>query len=458
MNRGRVAIIGAGPMGLEAAAYASHNGYDVTVLEQGDAVAAHVRDWGHVRLFSPFAMNASPWGRRLLEQSGHSLPPGNALLTGAEFVEAYLEPLAGHPALRDTIRLRSRVVSVGRPGVLKTDLPAEARLGRPFRLLVETRGGHGEGTVREWDLWADIVLDCSGTYGQPNWVGAGGAPCPGERDFLTQADHRILRPDCECVSGSSPGAASGQSAQSRGERYLQARFVVVGAGYSAATSVLNAAQSADAGDFICWVTRRADRETPIPIIADDPLPERRRVTEQANALATGGRRNVRWMRGFEVARITRGRTRRLRVELHPAGVASAAGVAGDTGTAHATGRPDQNPKDASAHSAVEGQGGGVAIECDRLIANVGYRPDWELLRELQVHQCYATEGPIKLAAALLGEGGADCLATTSVQEAALLQNPEPNLFVLGAKSFGRNSNFLLATGQQQIRHVFDTLL
>ena len=92
-------------------------------------------------------------------------------------------------------------------------------------------------------------------------------------------------------------------------------------------------------------------------------------------------------------------------------------------------------------------------EAERVIANVGYSPDRGLYRELQIHECYASFGPMSLAAALLKHGGGDCLTMPS-QGAAVLRTPEPNFYILGAKSYGRNSNFLLRTGFEQIRDVF----
>jgi hypothetical protein len=76
-----------------------------------------------------------------------------------------------------------------------------------------------------------------------------------------------------------------------------------------------------------------------------------------------------------------------------------------------------------------------------------------LYRELQVHECYASLGPMNLAAALLKHAGADCLDVPA-QGAQALRNPEPNFYILGAKSYGRNSNFLLRNGFAQIREVF----
>ncbi|MCA9269942.1 MAG: hypothetical protein KDA41_15785, partial [Planctomycetales bacterium] len=96
------------------------------------------------------------------------------------------------------------------------------------------------------------------------------------------------------------------------------------------------------------------------------------------------------------------------------------------------------------------------VECDRIIANVGYRPDASLYAELQVHQCYATDGPMKLAAALTQADSADCLAQQSAGAQALV-NPEPSFYILGSKSFGRNSNFLYSLGLAQIREVFSLI-
>jgi hypothetical protein len=93
------------------------------------------------------------------------------------------------------------------------------------------------------------------------------------------------------------------------------------------------------------------------------------------------------------------------------------------------------------------------VVCDRIIANVGYRPDASIYRELQVHECYATQGPMNLAASLLAQNTADCLAIQS-GGADLLRNPEPDFYILGAKSFGTNSSFLLRLGHEQIAQVF----
>ena len=82
--------------------------------------------------------------------------------------------------------------------------------------------------------------------------------------------------------------------------------------------------------------------------------------------------------------------------------------------------------------------------------------DHLLYRQLQVHECYATSGPMKLAAALLGSTSQDCLAQES-HGADTLANPEPNFFIVGSKSYGRNNTFLMRTGWQQVDEVFSLL-
>ncbi len=125
MARQRLTIIGAGPIGLEAAVRGQQSGWDVRLLEQ-DTVGNHVAAWGHVQLFSPFVMNASAWGREALV--GQQLPADDALLTGREFVAQYLQPLSQLPLLAGRIREQTRVVSISRGDFWKGD-----RIGKPSR-------------------------------------------------------------------------------------------------------------------------------------------------------------------------------------------------------------------------------------------------------------------------------------------------------------------------------------
>src|SRR5262249_10552547 len=122
----RIAILGAGPIGLEAALYARTLNLRVAVYERG-RVGEHWQRWGHVRLFSPFAMNTPPLGRAaiLAAKSQHEFPADDACITGREHLAAYLAPLAQVEALKGCIHAESHVLSVGRRGFLKEDDDAE---------------------------------------------------------------------------------------------------------------------------------------------------------------------------------------------------------------------------------------------------------------------------------------------------------------------------------------------
>ncbi|HEV7221745.1 MAG TPA: hypothetical protein VGN42_03535, partial [Pirellulales bacterium] len=202
------------------------------------------------------------------------------------------------------------------------------------------------------------------------------------------------------------------------------RVLLVGAGYSAATNAVALAELARSapGTQTTWLTRPSapprSPHGPIAIIPDDRLPERDRLARAANALAADGGPITHW----PATTIER---------IEP--LAGAPGL----------------------KATLSGRHGG-AIEVDRIIANVGYRPDNRLYAELQVHECYASGGPMKLAAALMRAKSADCLNQTT-QGPETLFNPEADFYILGAKSYGRSSRFLISVGHEQIRELFSII-
>jgi thioredoxin reductase len=393
----RIAVLGAGPIGLEAALYAATLGLPVTVYERG-RVGEYVRRWGHVRLFTPFGMNCTPLGRAaLLAESPKRARPGDsALLTGTEHADAYLDPLAALPALAGKIRAQTEVLSVGRRGFLKEEGVGEPRRGQqPFRLLL--RDAKKVERVEE----ADVVLDCTGTYGQPRHLGDGGIPAVGE---LAARPH--IAWGLDDVLGTRKG------------HYADRTTLVVGAGHSAGTTICLLASLTEKhpSTWVIWLARGTGSQ-PLRRQMNDPLRERDQLSARANWLATRGEGHV---------------------EFHPGAIVeSVEGAGADSGFL------------------VTARTGGKARtwEADRVVANVGYGPDTSLYRELQVHECYASLGPMALAAALSKHAGADCLAVPA-QGAATLRNPEPGFFVLGIKSYGRSPNFLLRTGFEQVRAAF----
>jgi thioredoxin reductase len=390
-----VVVVGAGPIGLEAANAMLDAGAQVTVIER-DRIGANVLRWGHVRFFSPWSMNTSPRGLAVLTRLGQTTPPADGYPTGREYHDLYLAPLAERVRRDARVFEQTEVCQIGRVGVLKSEEIGSARTGRPFRLLLSHIDGN------EQFVEADAVLDCSGTYGNPNYLGPDGLPTLGERALHDRITYVI--PDVLGVDR---------------ERFANRTTLLVGNGFSAATtlSLLLGLREQAEQTHVIWATRFVT--PPYERIENDTLPGRDGLANLGNELAQSERAGVRYIGGCEIS------------ELRPVGTQIAARIK------HADNTVEE-------------------VVVDNVVANVGYRPDNTLYRELQVHQCYASEGPMKLAASLLGSAGADCLAQPA-PSAELLKNPEPGFFVLGSKSYGRNSQFLLRTGIAQIDAVLEIL-
>src|SRR5215211_353719 len=166
ISRLPVAVIGAGPVGLAAAAHLVNKGETPLVIEAGPSVGASMLDWGHVQLFSPWQYNVDAVSAGLLEATGWVHPPAEAYPTGRELVEQYLLLLAGLPQIQPHIRLGARVMSVTRQGFDK--MKTDGRDLAPFVLRVENAAGDEE------EILAKAVIDASGTYRSPNPLGASG--------------------------------------------------------------------------------------------------------------------------------------------------------------------------------------------------------------------------------------------------------------------------------------------
>ncbi len=160
-----VAIIGAGPTGLAAAAHALERGLQPIVLEAGDRVGHAVRQWSHVRMFSPWAYNIDKASERLLRDTGWNSPDPDQYPTGGELLAQYLEPLATRTTLSEHIQTNARVISIARAGFDK--VKSAGREKAPFEIRYQN--GKGPSTVR-----ADAVIDASGTWDAPNPAGVNG--------------------------------------------------------------------------------------------------------------------------------------------------------------------------------------------------------------------------------------------------------------------------------------------
>jgi Pyridine nucleotide-disulphide oxidoreductase len=166
-----VAIIGAGPVGLAAAAHALERGLKPLVLEQGATAADSVGKWGHVRLFSAWSHNIDGAASRLLSRYGWRAPDPSRYPTGQELFDLYLKPLANAPPVKSVLRLRHRVTSVGRLGLDK--MKSAGRDRAPFEVEAETPSG-------PVSFLADAVIDASGTWLNPNPAGSSGYAAEGE--------------------------------------------------------------------------------------------------------------------------------------------------------------------------------------------------------------------------------------------------------------------------------------
>lgn len=250
----RLIVIGAGPIGLEAALGGLELGFEVTILEK-DTPGASLMKWGETKFFSPLGMNVGPRSKKYLNSS----LAGDALLTGPEHAERVLQPLVENSPLRDRVRTRHRVVAVSRARMTRMDYPAHpVRAERVFRILVERPGGVEE------VLEAEMVLDASGVCENPAWVGAGGAPAIGERT----SSKRFVR---------QLGALTVRLPELRGKRVL-----LVGHGHSAANAIELLARDGEAR--VTWAVRTPNTR-PCVEVANDPLPQRQEIVAHANELA-----------------------------------------------------------------------------------------------------------------------------------------------------------------------------
>jgi thioredoxin reductase len=397
-NNTSIAIIGAGPIGLEAALYGASLGYDVCVLEKG-TIGQHVAEWGHLRMFSPWKYNYSALGRRLLQEHNPNATrfDDEEVPTGKEFMQHYLFPLSKLSVLKGRIHTHTHVISIGKMWIFKNELIADKRR-TDFKFRILARDDHG----KEKLFYADIVIDASGIYSNHNWLGNGGIPALGELSLQEKISYK-----------------NGDILNAKRKQYAGKTTLLIGAGHSAATTISAFKQlvAESRKTKLLWVTR-SGHDLPLTPIVNDSLPLRAALVDEANAIAKEGSRNITFLKGSTVEAVEYAK-RRFIVTLQT-------------------------------------KEGMRRVKVDNVIANVGYNPDNSLYRELQVHECYASRGPMKLSAALLGETSTDCLTQES-HGADTLKNPEPSFYIIGSKSYAKYNTFLLKIGLSQIKEVYSLI-
>ncbi|NTF50968.1 NAD(P)-binding domain-containing protein [Rhizobium rhizogenes] len=329
-----VAVIGAGPVGLAAAAHLVTRGIPLFVFERDDTVGASLLEWGHVRVFSPWKYNIDAAARSLLEKAGWHGPHDDALPTGSDIVGTYLQPLAALPQIAQNLKLGVTVNAITREGLDKVS--SVGRDGSAF--IVQYRNRHEQ----EERLRVRAVIDATGTWTQPNPIGVDGLPVPGE---AAASDH---------IFYGIPDVAGAKKATFAGKRVL-----VIGGGHSAinAALALMEVQETEPSTEIFWALRRGGVDRLLGGGLNDQLPERGALGLAAKSAMEDGRLNM--LAPFAVNRIQQ-EGDSLRVEAKLAGA-------------------------------------DYSMVVDRIIVTTGFRPDLSFLRELRIALDPIVEAPPALA-------------------------------------------------------------
>ncbi|MFF5790811.1 FAD-dependent oxidoreductase [Paeniglutamicibacter sp. NPDC012692] len=396
-----VVVIGAGPIGLAAAAHLIERNQDVRVLEAGASAGAAMAGWGHIKLFSTWRYNIDAASRQLLETptEGYAgdwqAPRETRLPTGSDMVAEYLEPLAAHPALAPRISFGHRVAKVTRiqpdgRGVDKTS--SKTREDSLFLVRTETAEGPK-------DMLARAVIDASGTWNTPNPVGRSGIEAIGEAEARAAGFITSPLPD--------PLGADQ-------DRFAGKTILVLGAGHSAANTLISLGRlrQQHPDTQILWGLRGA--ANPVRLYgggAADELPAR-------GQLGTSLRRFV--------------------------GNGDIAILEDVSVTALET--DDQL-------SAVLADGRKLAV--DLLVPATGFRPDLAILSELRLDMDQIVEAPSALGP-LIDPEFHSC-GTVSAHGERILAHPETDFYIVGMKSYGRAPTFLMATGYEQVRSIAASL-
>ena len=384
-----VAVIGAGPVGLAAVAHLLERHIEPLVFEAGPTVGTSLIDYGHVRLFSPWRYNLDQAMVALLAASGWQAPPLDALPLAGEVVERVLEPFANMPAVASTLRLNTKVLAITREGFDK--VKTVGRDSAPYVIRAIRDGVTAEFRVR-------AVIDASGTWGTPNPVGASGLPALGERDHTQAIFYGI--PD---LLGASR------------ERYAGQRTLVVGAGHSAANTLLALAELArSAADTrVVWAVRSPSLDRVFGGGEADALPARGQLGAALKTLRDSGQ--MEFIGGIRITEIKRQGHTLSAIGLDAAGERVA------------------------------------IIDIDQIVCATGQRPDLTISGELRLEL-----DPWLESSAALGElidPNLHSCGSVRPHGHRELAHPEVGFYTVGVKSYGRAPTFLLMTGYEQARSV-----
>ncbi|MCT6782115.1 NAD(P)-binding domain-containing protein [Streptomyces sp. CS7] len=383
-----VAVIGAGPTGLAAAAHMLDLGIEPLVLEAGPAAAAAVREWSHVRLFSTWGEVVDPAAEKLLAPTGWTKPDPATYPSGGDWAAQYLQPLAD--VLGDHVRTGATVTGVSRTG---RDRVVDAdREQQPFVVHIANADGCEE------RLFARAVIDASGTWATPSPAGGSGLPALGENAASNRITYRV--PDFK-----DPAVRA---------RYAGKRTAVIGSGASAFTALAYLADLAKSDDGAgtkgVWILRRGISGSTFGGGDADQLPARGALGLAAKAAVDEGHADA--VTGFRTEAIER---------------------------------------DAEGRLVLVGEDGRRLDAVDEVIVLTGFRPDLSFLNELRLGLDERLQAPVELAP-LIDPNQHSC-GTVYPHGHRELSHPEPGVYLVGMKSYGRAPTFLAMTGYEQVRSV-----
>ncbi|SOC39860.1 NAD(P)-binding domain-containing protein [Ureibacillus acetophenoni] len=244
-----IAIIGAGPVGLAAAAQLAAKNVPFILLEKGSEVGANIRTWGHVKLFSPWKYNFDATAKELLLQSGSQLPNEDDVPTGQGIIDQYLKPLSELDQLKPFVLTNHRVISITRK--YNDKMKNKNRTSTPFIIYADSNE-----EVKTFE--ARAVLDATGTWGNPNPAQGNGVWLPIEKALSERIDYHI--PNCE----ENPTL------------YANKKLAVIGGGHSAINSLLNLVKLKETAPSteITWILRKENVELAYGGEQSDALAER----------------------------------------------------------------------------------------------------------------------------------------------------------------------------------------
>jgi len=367
-----VAVIGAGPVGLAAAAHLLDRGLTPVIFERGSGIASNIRDWAHVPLFTPWGSLVDLAAQKLLEGHGWVPPEWEDLPTGALLIERYLEPLAAVPETASNLRLDTEVTGISRRNADKVQ--TARRVGQPFVLHLRDRKGV------ECHFEASAVIDASGTWATANPIGADGLPAPGEIGLRDRIWYGIPDP----------------IARHR-ERYAGKRVLIVGSGYSAANVVLDLIELKRSvpDTEIVWAIRGKNLAQLTQDDGEGP-PSRIALGRAVQTAQSQG----------AIELVTEFRVRELRLER---------------GRIQAVGCETENQ---------------TRIEAiDEIVCTTGQRPDLAILRELRVQVDPVLEC-VPALSELIDPNLHSCYSVPPHGWKQLCHPSEPGFFIVGMKSYG----------------------